>query len=250
MTNPQIPEDVLKRLNKLLNLAEGAKAVGSLAEAENAAARAQQILMQYNLSEEDARAFGTTKAPITEDRIETSEMTSGKEGDWIPTLYHHIAKNNLCFVLMTRSHKKGGGKDIILFGTEANRQVVEYFASYLIPLIRNLARKAFSEYLGEEKRGAFIRGFLTGCVQSIGQRLSTTVEQMSQQDSKITGLIRVSGQEIKQYLDNSAYRVRTSRSMTKRSARGGLEMGREAGKSISLNKGVNGGSTFNKGLLS
>ena len=56
MENTQDINSILAKLKKLQRLYEGAKAINSEAEAQNAAVKIQNLLTQYNLSMADLEA--------------------------------------------------------------------------------------------------------------------------------------------------------------------------------------------------
>lgn len=202
MAELNVPINVLAKVQKLLSLADGAKAVGSTAEAENAASKASRLLMEYNISEEEARQFGQTKKAVKEESIDHTKKNGPKEGDWVRHLYSGIAKHNLCQVIIQKGHGKYKIPDtLILIGTDTNRELVNYFAEYLVPQIRQLARKSWSEYMGKEKRLSYIRAFLLGCAHGIAHKLAEQQEQMAAQNPKITDLVHVTGKEIQTYID-------------------------------------------------
>lgn len=240
----QIPESVIKKIQKLLSLADGAAKVGSMAEAENAAAKAQQILIEYNLSLEEVNSFKDQKKVITDEYIDPSKLYMGKEGKWIFKLYQVIAQNNLCTII---SYNKG--EALALIGTESNREIVKYFVSYLIPQIRKLARSAFKDYDGIEKKGTFIRGYLLGCVAGIHAKLNSQLSQMKNENPNIQALVKVSGQELEEYKDKKWPNLRKV-TIGRSSSESGFSQGFEKGKNMDLHKGIKGrNSAFNSGLL-
>ncbi len=92
----EIPENILKRIKKLLNHAEGAKKVGSLAEAETAALKAQELMAEYNLAIHDID-LNQEEGPRVGDLIlDPFDLNFKNEGDWIIQLYHVISYYNYC----------------------------------------------------------------------------------------------------------------------------------------------------------
>ena len=86
---------ILKRLKKLQKLYEGAKAINSEAEAQNAAAKIQAILTQYNLSMADLDGVTEErKSDITEDNSLTDKWQKKAGGSWDQLLLYSICKYN------------------------------------------------------------------------------------------------------------------------------------------------------------
>ena len=249
MSIETIPDNILKRIQKLLSLAEGAKQIGSMAEAANAAQKAQDLLLEYNLSHDEVLNASTKEERVVgQQKVDYEGMIQGKEGDWVRDLYFVIGKNNLCKIILIQN-KWTKQKLICIIGESHNVEIVKYFVEYLVPQIRQLARQSWSKYYGEDKRGAYIRGFLLGCVKGIDDQLSGHIKAMAAQNEKINALVRVSDLNIQKYVAANFGRLGTVKSAS-RSAQDGIKDGREAGRNISLHKGVNGGgNAFNKGLL-
>lgn len=221
----EIPKNVLEKLRKLLNLAEGAKAVGSLQEAENAMQKAQAILSEYNLSMDN----------ISKEEISNSitEMDMGldynkRETNWIPALGDRLARYNFCQCLYSERYQK-----LRIFGQPHNIEMVIMMIEYIVPRIRVLARKAFSTYTGGEKRNTFLRGFYRGAVFGISERLKREQEKMIEEKPKAGELIRLTDSLVTDYISNKMGRVRESRSSSI-SGTSGFAQGKEVGSKISL----------------
>lgn len=74
MEKTQDINSILSKLKKLQRLYEGAKAINSEAEAQNAAAKIQNLLTQYNLSMVDLEAAvdDEPKTNVTEEKLDDS----------------------------------------------------------------------------------------------------------------------------------------------------------------------------------
>src|SRR3989339_868143 len=108
MSEDQIPKKIYDVLKKLMNLKEGAEKIGSIHEAENAAARINEILLKYNLelseikfSEKSKIEYDETALPgiVFEDGIFKNKRKN--EGNWVQLLYMIISKHNLCKVVFS-----------------------------------------------------------------------------------------------------------------------------------------------------
>jgi hypothetical protein len=160
----QIDPKIIEKIQKLLNLKEGAEAVGNLHEAENAAARVQDYLLRYNLDLETVKKSKIEqKAEMESITINCSDKQDKRESNWVPKLYVAIATNNLCKIFTY-------DQQVRILGHKVNVQMVAYIAEQMIAKIRIAEKFTWKEYensplepWGErEKRGTFRRGFFEG----------------------------------------------------------------------------------------
>lgn len=92
----EIPENILKRIKKLLNLADGAKKVGSIAEAESAALKASELMAEYNLAIHDINLHEDDTPKVGDLILDHFDLNFKNEGDWVIQLYHVISYFNYC----------------------------------------------------------------------------------------------------------------------------------------------------------
>ena len=163
-------DNIIAKIQKLINLQEGAEAVGSYAEAENAAARVQDILMKYNLDLETVKGSTIrTRAEFFDGWIGLKDKAGKSESFWVPKLYTAIGNNNLCRVT---TYTDG----IMILGRKEQVDLVLYISEQMISKIRIAEKFAWKEYIGEEKRGTFRRGFFDGATVGINSRLSKDMQ--------------------------------------------------------------------------
>lgn len=158
-------QSVIAKIQKLMNLKEGAEAVGSIHEAENAAMRVQELLMRYNLDLETVQATSIQiKAEFFDGWIELGDKQGKSESFWVPKLYSAIANNNLCRAIFDNT-------SVRILGRKDQVELVLYIADQMISKVRIAEKYSWAEYTGEEKRGTFRRGFYSGAVIGINSRL-------------------------------------------------------------------------------
>lgn len=281
----QIPQNIIEKIQKLLNLKEGAEAVGSLAEAENAAAKMQDLLMKWNLDlnqVKSASIAAKAKISIEEVFVDTSKKTKKSESFWVPRLYVGVARNNLCKVWWG-----GAGEFYVnIIGHSHNIALVEYICDQLIDKIRIAEKFAWKDYYKEnegnswsEKRGTFRRGFLEGASIGITKRLDAEYENMQNHNDNPYALMIVNKkQEVEEWYREeynvAAYeaereqerirwnnltqaerdaerkkmpKIKMRKGPRQNSSSHGWDAGYEAGQSMEINKGVN--STQSKGQI-
>lgn len=117
--NQHLPPGLLDKLNKLKNLEEGAKSVGSMEEAANAAEKFQALLLKYNLDEETVLSEGVkAKVQMLCSEYDLDKIQSKTEAGWLKKLVLIIAKHCICKVVVKGAlrHKYDQGILYILGG--------------------------------------------------------------------------------------------------------------------------------------
>ncbi len=237
-------EKVIDIIQKLLRLQEGTSSQG---EAESAAAKVQELLFKYKLEMADVEAVIPEEERLVREEVFSNE--SGKnEGNWVIVLYAGVAKYNFCTVLTgrvfnfeTRSHEQ----KIHVIGRCESVEVVHYLCNWLVPRIRDLAKTAWNDYNGNEKRGRFTRGFLLGAALGIRQRLHAEWDAMQGTENS-RALVVLSSQELQDYMSKK-YPFTMTRRSHYTSSWDGREIGVEAGRNMEIHRGVTGKSTARLG---
>lgn len=198
MTN--IDPKIIEKIQKLINLKEGAEAIGSMHEAENAATRLQEFLFKYNLDLDTVKKSKIeAKAEMDNASFNVSDKQDKRESNWIPELYVAVAKNLLCEVRVS-------GTYIRVIGHKHNVSLVLYIAEQLVAKVRIAEKGAWGKYDKEpdypykEKRGTFRRGFLKGCGEGINRKLEQQKREMSKEHNPFALMIVNKELEVKEYL--------------------------------------------------
>lgn len=261
----QLPEDLISKIQKLINLKEGAEAIGSLAEAENAATRLQQLLMKHNLDLETVRAHQINKkAEMFDQWVDLRDKADKRESFWVPKLYGAIARNNLCFVNVSEH-------GVWIVGEKHNAAMVMYIAEQLIAKIRIIEKSAWKIYEAaplerawgqKEKRGTWRRGFYAGAAQGIDQKLKREAQEMQQENNPFAVMIVNRAKTVNDYLEEKYWKPaeeraeamtdkerkkaeRETRKLMKRkgpreiSSNDGYRSGYDTGLKINIDKGLN-----------
>lgn len=158
-------ENIISKIQKLINMQEGAASVGNLAEAEAFGAKVQEILMKYNLDMDKVQAGSIQqRAQFFDGWIDLSGKQDKRESFWVPKLYSAIADNNLC-------RTSCDNDSIYILGRKDQVELVLYICDQMIAKVRIAEGYAWKEYNGDEKRGTFRRGFFNGATHGIRGRL-------------------------------------------------------------------------------
>lgn len=176
----QIDPNVLRRLKALLNLANDGR--GNEAEAQLAMERAQELMLQHNLTTATLEAAGQQGEGRLKDRTTKNLMFK-----WQRELFTTIAEVNFCyFSLVYKRTAAGeqiaGGYEII--GRQSNvvgaRNMYEYLSETIARLVKlecgTSAPAQFTKYANS---------FRLGCVHRLAERLRerhrTKLEEQSRQ---------------------------------------------------------------------
>lgn len=240
-------KEVLEKIKKLMRLAD-VKRGATPAEAASAAAKAQSLLLEYNLVMED---LGDLESHLEDEKIgvETVDLEATYQTSrWHARLMHRCARPLFCRAIYIPARAGKAGK-ISLVGKKSNVEVVKYFYSYLHQAIDQMALeyregwkekmdKAGKKYIPDESSRVRI-DFCIGAVDVVGDRLNEQYKKRTTADATSTALVVVSDQALDEAYKKAFPRTShtTSRRMNDHDARGA---GREAGKKIPLHLGVGG----------
>lgn len=256
--NQAIPDGLMSKLQKLKNLKEGAEAVGSTHEAENAAAMLTKLLLLHNLEMEDVEKAGIeAKVKMADVEYDLDEKQAKTEAGWLEILVHAVAHHCMCKVLkkakMFNSHAYDQGR-LIIIGDKTNVATVFYIVEQLIVKIDIACKGAWKQYDGDEKRNTFRRGFLRGAVAAIKRRLWLQEEEMKEEINMSSGKVPHSmamvlankRQEAEDYM-MTKFKPRTVKTRASSlSGYGGYVEGMKAGEKMDIHRGVGGNKETNK----
>jgi hypothetical protein len=246
MNISDIPDKIRERIAKLLAYAEDAKKRDSQAELENAMARVQEILVNYNLDLETLRSSQKTEEVKIDQYAVYDGLLPKNEGRWIILLYLRLAKYYFCLAYTVNKGHSG----IRIVGEKTNREVFIYTVEQLIPRIRALAKASWSQYTGDEKRQSYLRGFMEGCSRGIRDRLESELNQMMEGDNSqnIHALVIQRNNGLTQWLSDNNVRLVAGVS-SNYSAQDGKARGYAVGKTMEIRKGLSNTSASNQFLL-
>lgn len=218
---------------ELIKRAKALEASSNPNEAANAAAKVQELLLKYNLSQADLQD-DEPATPATRQELVTSDTSS-----WVSYLYGGVARAHGCYLVQSHTYRRGNVKPDRLFevfGRPANVQVVEYLSTYLYREIRRLANA--SGYGTVHHRNAFHHGAVQMVVHRLNEGLKTF-----QSTADTTALVQVLDAEALALRDLTYPKLGKSRGGSH--GREGYAAGVNAGKSISLHHGI--GASRNAG---
>lgn len=235
-------DKILDRIAKLMKMADG----GTKHEAEVAAKMAQNLLIKHNLSMSDVNnQIDESERAIMDELFNMRDIWKKVEGNWVSSLYHIVAINNLCKIIV---HGGGKWKNITVVGTKANVSMVNFICMQLIPRLREAEQQEWSWYNGFDKRNVFKRSFFQGAVSGINQQLSEALNKMRNEDNNINGLVLYNDKAVTEYRDNKWPNLGKSRG-SRSSSWDGYKSGQNVGSNMNIRQGVGGSKTSFGGML-
>lgn len=234
-TNQNISADLLNKLAKLKNLKDGAEAVGSTEEAANAAEKLVYLLLKHGLTEQDLASHSIkTKIKMMDSSIDFTKFPDWRQSDWAKRLIKTVAHYCMCTYFYDVKH-------VNIIGSPENVATAIYIAEQLGSKINNAYLAAKRSYKGKESVGTYKRGFLTGCVEAINDKLQRQETKMESAENKFAVMVlnnrALANKFMEQkYPDLITVKVREINP----TSRSGYETGKEAGRKMEVNKGIEG----------
>lgn len=226
-------KQIMEKIRKLLALSEDAKKQGSLAEAANAAAKVQDLLMKHNLSMAEINRDKPSSVDETMINI-LKKAWNHRHGKWVFHLYKVIAKANLCDIYV---HLTKGRERIFIVGEEKNREIVEYMADQIIARLYAMQQYAWRVYKGPEKQGTFRRGYFLGATVAITAKLKESFDKGVRDTPQAQSLVHLKDQAIQDFLAKKY--LKKNRTAIRITGQDGFKTGQRDGKDMSISKGLN-----------
>lgn len=233
----EVPENILKRLKKLLNMAKGAEEIGSASEAEIFAAKAQQIMAEYNL-ELSQISLEEDKPKVGKDYLKPEEVNRKNQGKWLFRLYTCICYYNYCKAILTFAEDS-----LILVGEPHNVEMVKYIVTQLSERVKPILKNEWAKHRKlpkeeQEKKGQFIRGYLIGYVHGINYKLHTEKEILHKKRPEIQTMALVLRDAVVKFVEEEM-KTQTSKFKGKPTkSQAGYELGYNKGLNTSIDKGL------------
>lgn len=239
-------EKILDRIRKLLALATSSNEH----EAALAAARAQDLLFQHNLTA--AQVVGAAAAKeARENSYQQHRWESGRE-TWRTSLVNALASNNFCQAVYI------GKGQVSVIGKPENAEFVRFMFNYLtveIDRLSGLARRKrdlavmFGDDEPIQRPLVWLNNFRVGAVQIIGERLREQANRNRRQSSEAEALVVVSGKELAKRVKQFFPRLQNVKRKFQVDT-DGFEAGQQAGRSIGLERhGLSSGNPLGRRLL-
>lgn len=228
------PQDtIINRVKKLLALTVDRGATPE--EAASAAAKAQALLFEHNLSmtQVDTHESGEIRESI--ENIDVAMDANNRTIGWKKSLLYSIARYNFCSGVYTP-----GTTIMHIIGKRSNVQVVEYLAASIGGEIDRLSQHAAKSVLSG--KASFRSSFCHGAVAVIVERLRAQAEVNATTNAACTALVVQSKGELARAVKGFYPRLSHRRRSARVGSHDGYHAGRAAGSGIGLSRGITSGS--------
>ena len=225
----QMKDSLLTRIKKLMAMTVERGA--TVEEAATAARKIQQILFEHNLSMSQVESHNPDQPKEGMGKTEyTMKFGGPMAARWMATLTHYIAKYNFGYVVTNTRERK-----IWVIGKPSNVEVILYMAEYIGLEIQRLCKERMK---GPNNNSSFYNAFTRGAVDTIRQRLYEQQEVSKAQSTTGTALVVASEAQLKQAVAQYFPRLRAGRSARSLRDGGAYRQGQEAGRGISITRGI------------
>lgn len=237
MSQEQNRETIIARIKKLLKHAASAKEIGSLQEAEAFTAKANELLLEYNLE------ISQIKLEEGEDEFaqwmyaESISYKNNQSGDrWLLKLIGVLTKHNLCSYTYN-SHFK----TFRVYGRMENVDSVVWLYNFLSTGLLRLAQQAHVNRTMDEKifygnnRYSFLKDWLIGAVTGFDAKLEAQ-RQAAAKASQMNALMVINKDALNRYADTKIANLKPGRKSKPIYVGSAYEKGYEVGRNYSINK--------------
>lgn len=187
-------QTIINKIQKLIRLRDGARAVGSEGEANAAAAAIQRLITEYNMSLSEIEGTPESEEESCIGRSNNYHTADNYRSGWKRHLLYAICEYYYC-----KAYMLSGTPRCVVYGTEMNRMAVEYAFNFLEAAFTHLSVIRFKESHGTcriptRHRDIWLASYLLGCSSGIREKL------MSEETEQVTGLLISHGAMIDKYM--------------------------------------------------
>jgi len=198
------PENVLEKIQKLLDLQSGAEKIGSLEEANNAAEKVQRLLTKYNLGMADVNLH-STKNGFDIKKFDFTDIQKKKnEGEWIFALYNALSRINYCHLVIVQRYilNQGIVNYGVIVGTKTNVGVVRKLSLRMEERVRTFEKEAWKSegHLRYKNRNAWKRAYFMGAVQGLKHQLEEAREREKRENTQVNTLVVQNDKQLREAL--------------------------------------------------
>lgn len=220
-------EKTLELVRRLFELAKSSNEHESAA----AAAKAQELLHKYNLTQADIPT--AEKAPYIESKL---RLKNTKQ--WAGILLNVLAKANGGYVVLV-SPKYA---EYSVIAQKHTLEIVEFSYAQMEKRIEWLAQTAWEIYEGDERSAPIYKdAFARGIISRLSERLKKQVEEQRTESAASTALVVKADAELMNKVREIYPRLTRARSSYV--ASDGYSDGQRAGRHLSVNAGVTSGAS-------
>lgn len=183
--NTMADEKIIDKIKALFRHAESAKKLGSLHEAESFIAKAQDLLLQYNIDMAALLERGETIVgnDVTHEEYDTADTQAGDR--WQYNLLKVLAQAHGCKAYIKSKAKaprgwksKRGSAGTGVYGRKTSLETMKLLFDYLTTNLVAISRLAYSNETPEVRdaitRYTYLQSYLLGAVEALKIRVEKT----------------------------------------------------------------------------
>jgi len=231
-------QNIIEKIQKLRNLSSSP----NIHEAHTAAAMAEKLIAEYQLTEAQLTADNQMSAPIIE--AQTFLYETGKVVQWKSRLALLLANHYGVYIYNSVGFSEKGRKttNYAMVGRESDIAILQYQFEYLIRTIEMLGGMACPS----EKRGVSVErnNWCLGAVDGFMEKLDAE-KKASRQNATSAALVVLDNKhrEAMQWAHNKHSLTRSRQTSYGSKDREAYERGKMVGGNIQVNAGMNGGGS-------
>lgn len=229
-----ISDKILDRIKKLINLSSNNSNVN---EAATAFGQAQTLLEKYRLTLADVENLDVLNEEIQESP--TALCEGERVVTWKISLADKICRLNSCKVFIRYDYSKGKkNSKYAVVGRPTDIEIVQYLFVSIVSQIEHLCKIEQKLHNGYGK--TWSNNFKHGAAETVAKRLKEAQAVVRQEHATSAGLVLVRQREaeVAVWLKKAVPNMKDRAAVQVRGNLSALEAGREAGKQIQLNKGM------------
>lgn len=247
-------QELLDKVRKLLALSTSSNEH----EAALAAAKAQELVLKYNL---DLSMLGKGRVDEKEETVlhdyQTLEEVLDSRTEWTARLAFAVAKGNLCDLVIT-----GYNSGFCWIGKKSNIEIAQYIYSFFKFELERIATEKWLQVLELKKlqksnptyqiislslqgisESKWKVSFYLGAVKGIREKMEGEKKQLLLNSPNLSALVVYNDNAVDKY-KNTMFPNLTSMRSTTNIYQQAFNSGHNAGKNLSSNRGVNAGGTY------
>lgn len=243
-TSDKDMQRILEKLRKLMDLKVSALECGEPGEANAAAAGITRLLREYDLTLQDIPDSQKPQEPVDIEPVPF--RFTYMHHKWYWALLDVLAKHNNCTIIRTRTKRGPGASNVSIMSSDAN--CIEGWCFTLSRSVRTASYTSASEDTQLEGRLPALDGAHAARHGRVHEELPRRLCRRAAPEAvrrtgtaaarELTALVVAHQAEIDEYL--ASMDVKTARTRPVKVDEKVLEEGREVGRSISLQKGLDG----------
>lgn len=239
-----VDNSILARIKKLLDLSNSSNEN----EAALAAAKAQELMFKHNLEISQVENIDLRPDEKVDEHNFDLDAGVSKVANWRSWLFSNVAKTSLCKAYFHRSYRGYGKQSKVygrIIGRKSDVEVAQYTYTWLTNELERLSREYMANqiYWDQYDSRKMRRSWLEGAAMGVIAQLNEQFNARKRETEASTALVVVRDREIQDWMENNGLQLRHSSSSVSQQDRNAYSAGFKTGSTMSVRKGVSGGST-------